>query len=63
MSLSILVYMTTASTKMVRLDADVVDWLKVTAARRKTTVQALVWMALLQWCSRQPEYWEAQKNE
>jgi hypothetical protein len=47
---------------MVRLDADVADLLKVTAARRKTTVQALVAVALLQWCRRQPEYREAQKN-
>jgi predicted HicB family RNase H-like nuclease len=47
--------MPTSKTKMVRLDADVIDQLKVVAAQRKTTVQTLVETAVLQWCRRQPE--------
>jgi hypothetical protein len=47
---------------MVRLDAEVVDQLKVVAARRRTTVQDLVSRALLAWCRRQPEYREARKS-
>ena len=47
---------------MVRLDADVVDLLKITAAKRRTTVQALVSTALLSWCRRQPEYREAKRS-
>lgn len=40
---------------MVRLDAEVVAQLKIVAAQRRTTVQALVERAVLQWCRRQPE--------
>jgi hypothetical protein len=38
--------MTPASTKSVRLDADVIDELKLVAARRKTTIKALIEQAL-----------------
>lgn len=52
---SILVYMDTASTKSVRLDADVVDELKMVAARRKTTIKALIEQALYDSLNRLPE--------
>lgn len=43
----------TGTTKSVRLDEQVAQELKVLAAARGTTVQALVESALLSWCRAQ----------
>lgn len=59
---SILVYMDTASTKSVRLDADVVDELKLVAARRKTTIKALIEQALYDSLNRLPETKRGKKS-
>lgn len=47
--------MDTASTKSVRLDANVVDELKMVAARRKTTIKALIEQALYDSLNQLPE--------
>ena len=47
--------MTTASTSHIRLDTEVVAALKVVAARRKTTIKALVEQALFDSFGRLPE--------
>ncbi len=49
---SILCDMATSNRQMVRLDRDVVRALKIVAAQRGTTIQALVETAVLQWCKR-----------
>lgn len=54
--------MSDASTKLVRINAEVHRHLKVVAAQRGVTEQQLLERAVLDWCKRQPEVRRAQAS-